>query len=41
MVNEVQEIAVGQEMVEIPQEAEVTPEPVAVDTDRPLRRKKT
>lgn len=34
-VNEVQEI------VEIPEEAEVAPEPVAVDTTRPLRRKKT
>ena len=41
VVNEVQEIAVGQEMVEIPEEAEVAPEPVAVSTDRPLRRKKS
>lgn len=37
---EVAEIAVGREMVEIPEEA-VAPEPVAVDPNRPLRRKKT
>ena len=40
---EVAEITVGQEMVEIPEEVEVpiAPEPVAVDSSRPLRRKKT
>jgi hypothetical protein len=41
VVNEVQEIAVGQEMVEIPEEVDVAPEPVAADPTRPLRRKKT
>ena len=39
--NEVQEIVESREMVEIPEEVEVAPEPVAVDPNRPLRRKKT
>ena len=35
------ETAVGPEMVEIAEETEVAPEPVAVNPNKPLRRKKT
>jgi hypothetical protein len=37
---EIQEVAEGEELLEIAEEVEVKPEPVAVDPNRPLRRKK-
>jgi sulfur carrier protein ThiS len=37
---EIQEVAEGEELSEIAEEVEVKPEPVAVDPNRPLRRKK-
>jgi hypothetical protein len=42
VVNEVQELAVGQELVDIAEDAEIpsSPDPVEVDPTRPLRRKK-
>jgi hypothetical protein len=37
---QIQEVAEGEELLEIAEEVEVKSEPVAVDPNRPLRRKK-
>jgi hypothetical protein len=37
---QIQEVAEGEELLEIAEEVEVKPEPAAVDPNRPLRRKK-